>query len=376
MPITMTRGRSAKRKHDRAATRICAIDLFCGAGGLTRGLLDARINVVAGFDQDPSCEYPYTRNQPVVFRLADVTKIVGTELSALYPPGAVRLLAGCAPCQPFSTYTQGKNPRTNPKWQMIRQFERLVRETKPELVTMENVPRLQRQGEFRGFVRSLRGQGYHVTFAVVRCEDYGVPQLRRRLVLLASRLGTVSLPSPSGPHMSVRTVGNALTRAHLEPLEAGQESKTDVLHRASSLSPKNLKRIRASVPGGSWRDWPAHLQANCHRRRPGRKYVSVYGRLRPDKPSPTITTQFHGFGSGRFGHPFQDRAITPREAALLQTFPRNYRFVEPGKSVHIGTLARLIGNAVPVLLAKAIGRAIRDHVRSAGIVVRRGKSRA
>ncbi|MDB9488893.1 DNA cytosine methyltransferase [Dolichospermum circinale CS-537/01] len=150
---------------------------------------------------------------------------------------------------------------------------------------------------------------------------------------------------------------------HLEPLAAGEKSKTDKLHICSKLSNLNLKRIQASKPGGTWRDWPPELIAKCHTKKSGKSYPSVYGRMEWDKPSPTITTQCFGFGNGRFGHPEQHRAITLREAALLQTFPENYQFIAPNEDLAAISIGRLIGNAVPVKLGEVIGRSILEHLQ-------------
>jgi DNA (cytosine-5)-methyltransferase 1 len=149
---------------------------------------------------------------------------------------------------------------------------------------------------------------------------------------------------------------------HLPELEAGKVSSVDVLHYSSSLSPLNLRRIRASRPGGTWRDWDRELVAACHRKKKGKTYPSVYGRMAWDSPSPTITTQFFGFGNGRFGHPEQNRAISLREGAVLQTFPCDYQFVEPGGVYRFKTIGRLIGNAVPVRLGEVIGKSIEMHL--------------
>lgn len=143
---------------------------------------------------------------------------------------------------------------------------------------------------------------------------------------------------------------------------AGEACATDALHVAAGLSPTNLLRMKASKPGGTWRDWEQQLVAGCHQRESGRTYPGVYGRMSWDSVGPTVTTECYGFGSGRFGHPEQDRAITLREAALLQTFPMGYEFVEPGRPVCFGKVGSLIGNAVPVELAKAIARSIKGHV--------------
>jgi DNA (cytosine-5)-methyltransferase 1 len=152
------------------------------------------------------------------------------------------------------------------------------------------------------------------------------------------------------------------TIADLPPITAGEADPRDNLHASSKLSDINLKRIRSSVPGGTWRDWDESLLATCHRKATGATYPSVYGRMEWDKQSPTITTQCFGFGNGRFGHPEQDRAITLREAAMLQTFPRTYKFVPNGGRVVFDKLGRLIGNAVPVRLGEVIADALVSHV--------------
>ena len=146
-------------------------------------------------------------------------------------------------------------------------------------------------------------------------------------------------------------------------LRHGSSNADDRLHAAARLSPLNLERIKASKPGGSWRDWPAHLIAECHRKNTGRKYPSVYGRMRWDEPAPTLTTQFYGFGSGRFGHPTQARGLSLREGAVLQGFPQAYSFVPEGEPIQFKILGRLIGNAVPVDLGRAIGQSIIRHVK-------------
>ncbi|MDD2728198.1 DNA cytosine methyltransferase [Malikia sp.] len=332
-----------------------AVDLFCGAGGLTAGLQAAGVRVTAGIDVDPACRYPFEANHPGArFVERDVSQVTGGELQACWSPGVVRLLAGCAPCQPFSSYARGR-PADHTKWGMLYQFSRLVRESQPDLVTMENVLGLEAQEPFADFVHTLRECGFEVCHAVLNAADYGVPQRRRRLVLLASRLGPVSLPQPTHPGrghwVSVKdAIGELPVLAH------GQSCPEDPLHRAAMLSPLNLARIQASKPGGTWRDWPTYLVADCHVRESGRRSTGVYGRMSWDDPSPTMTTLCTGYGNGRFGHPAQDRGITLREAAIFQSFPRDYRFVPPGVDVPNKTVSRLIGNAVPPKLAEAVGR--------------------
>lgn len=340
--------------------QIVAVDLFCGAGGLTHGLESAGIEVVAGVDMDPAARFPFEHNNAGEFVQADVEKMSGRRLLALYPPGAIRVLAGCAPCAPYSTLRNAKSARATRGWRLLDEFTRLVRSTRPHLVTMENVPKLRRTAIFRRFVATLVESGYSVDTTVVRAERFGVPQFRRRLVLVASRVGEISAPIPLG-RSKERTVRDAIGK--LPRIRAGAPAIGDRLHRSAGLRSLNLKRIRASAPGRSWRDWDPDLRLECHARRRGRKFSPVYGRMRWDRPSPTITTQSFNYGSGRFGHPSQRRAISLREAAILQTFPSRYQFVPRGERVNLRQTGRLIGNAVPPRLGYHIGRAL---LRSAG----------
>lgn len=339
-------------------TKIEAVDLFCGAGGLTYGLRRAGIDVKAGIDLDPACEFPFEENNKTRFVKADIKNVTGEELSVFYSEGAVRLLAGCAPCQPFSTLAHGRDNSGDEKWGLLKEFARLVQELQPELVTMENVPRVTNHAPYREFVAALEEAGYHVDAQRLRCADYGIPQERRRFVLIASRIGPIKLPPRTG---KVETVREAI--GHLPQLAAGEIHCDDPLHRARRLSPKNLTRIRASRPGGTWGDWPEDLRADCHRKTEGASFRSVYARMKWDEPSPTITTQCFNFGTGRFGHPEQDRAISLREAAILQSFPDEYRFVPEGKEISFSTVGRLIGNAVPPKLGEVVGQAFMIHVR-------------
>ena len=351
-----------RSKQKKIATTIQSVDLFCGVGGLTRGLETAGINVSLGIDIDPACEYPYTANNNASFQLKSVENICAADFSDVFDNAPFKLLAGCAPCQPFSTYSQGWSCPSDKRWNLLEHFSRLVRETRPHLVTMENVPLLERQGVFSDFVTALRGEGFEVFYDIVNCVDYGVPQQRRRLVLLASKLGRIDIIEPTTPESLRITVKKAI--GDLPPLEAGKICESDPMHQACGLSSLNLKRIRVSKPGGTWRDWPESLRAECHRKASGKTYPSVYGRMTWGESAPTMTTQFYGFGNGRFGHPEQDRAISLREGAVLQTFPEDYKFVPKDGAISRKVLGRLIGNAVPVKLSKAIGNSIVLHVEA------------
>lgn len=338
---------------------VSAVDLFCGAGGLTCGLERSGIAVKLGIDVDPACAYPYATNNNANFLLKAVEDVEASELLTAYDGAALKLLAGCAPCQTFSTYNQ-KADKTDERWWLLLQFLRLIKQTAPELVTMENVPGLMRQNIFKAFVTSLKERNYHVDYKVVNCAEYGLPQRRNRLVLLASKLGPVQLLSPKEFKRERKTVREAI--GNLPAIDAGAIDPQDPLHQSARLSKVNQQRIRFSKEGGTWRDWPKELVAACHKKQSGKGYSAVYGRMSWDEAAPTITTQFYGFGNGRFGHPEQDRAISLREGAILQSFPQNYQFSPVTEHVSKTVVGRLIGNAVPVLIAELIGQSILRHV--------------
>lgn len=340
--------------------RIAAVDLFCGAGGLTHGLQREGIRVCAGVDLDDAARYPYEANNDALFLREDVSNLTGSDLIPYFPSHSVRTLVGCAPCQPFSTFSRKENVRSSPEWSLLAEFGRLVRETRPKIVSMENVVNLRQYSVFDRFVRTLREMGYHVTDYDAECVQFGVPQRRVRLILFGSKWGPVELIPPTHRPSRRRTVRDAI--GEMPTLEAGRTAAGDPLHRAAGLNKINRKRIRSSIEGGTWRDWSSSLRVDCHRRDSGHSYGPVYGRMAWSEPSPTITTKCFNYGSGRFGHPDQNRAISLREAALLQTFPATYKFVDPKEPGGLRTLGRLIGNAVPVRLGQAIGRSISRHV--------------
>ncbi len=344
---------------------ISAVDLFCGAGGLTHGLMRAGIRVEAGIDIDEQAAYAYCTNNPgAQFLCWDVAAKYSPSISKLFRSGSIRLLAGCAPCQPFSKLTNGSGMHED--WNLLDYFGRFVRGILPELVTMENVPELAERGSdvYLRFVNTLEACGYSVAWKLVHCEEYGVPQSRRRLVLLASRFGEVTIPEgryrdSSGWKTVLQAIGD------LRPLASGEEDPDDPLHVASMLSSTNLERIRATPhDGGTRKHWPEDLVLPCHRKDTGKTYGSIYGRMWWDRPGPTMTTLCTGIGNGRFGHPEQDRAITLREAALLQSFPPAYEFWPRDKRLNRKAVGRMVGNAVPPKLAKALGETLLSHVEA------------
>lgn len=344
-------------KRLKGMAMIDAVDLFCGGGGLTCGLRLAGVHVKMGVEIDEQCRYAYEHNNHATFLCKSVTDLTGADIRSQYEKGHISLLAGCPPCQTFSSYNQ-KAKWQDPRYRLPSQYKRLVEETMPDLVALENVPLLTKKGVFNSLVKKLKELGYHVDWKIVFCPEYGLPQRRKRVILLGSRLGPIKVPEPSfaAPPTVRAMIGD------LPPVSAGECHPDDRLHFCAALSPLNMKRMRASRQAGTWRDWPEELVAACHTKKSGKTYPGVYGRMSWDKPAPTMTTQFYGFGNGRFGHPEQDRAITIREGAIFQGFPRDYQFMPEGVKPNISLLGKMIGNAVPVGLGQLIGEALIKHV--------------
>ncbi len=341
--------------------KLKAIDLFCGVGGLTYGLRKAGIDVVAGVDNDSTCRFAYEANNNSKFINKDIKKVNKKDLAKFFKGASIKILVGCAPCQTFSTHStkfrKNKELEKDERWNLLKEFTRLTRELKPDIVSMENVPLLEKQDVFKRFKDNLEKDGYVVKYNIVNCAEYGIPQKRRRLVLLASKFGEMSLNDIKAKQKTVKDVIK-----YLPKISAGSFYKKDPMHFASTLNDLNLDRIKLSKPGGTWRDWPKSLRANCHKKKTGSTYSSVYARMEWDKPSPTITTQFHRYGTGRFGHPTQNRALSLREGALLQSFPKSYKFIEKKDNFSSVKLGIHIGNAVPPKLGEVIGISIRKNI--------------
>jgi len=337
---------------------IRAIDLFCGVGGLTHGLEQSGIEVIAGIDIEESCRIPYEANNKAKFILKDIKEISSQEIESYYPEDTdIKVLVGCAPCQPFSSYShryKGSDVSES-KMDLLNYFGKFVAEIQPDLVSMENVPQMASNPVFDDFLYVLDKNGYEVDWKVIYGPDYEIPQNRKRLVLIASKLSKINIIPPLRNKTNYVTVRDII--GDLPQIKAGEFDENDPLHMSRNLSDLNLKRIKQSIPGGTWKDWDPELLPNCYKKESGQSYKSVYGRIDWDKPSPTITTQFIGFGNGRFGHPEQDRALSLREGAMLQTFPRNYKFYH-GKPASMVKISTQIGNAVPVKLGYVIGKSI------------------
>lgn len=344
------------------------IDLFCGVGGLTHGFVKEKFKVDAGIDFDNSCKYAFEKNNNSKFYHEDVTSIDGVSLKSKYTKGKRKILVGCAPCQPFSIYnhrnSNNSQKKTNDaKWKLLYSFADLIDEVEPEIISMENVPLLLKfdNGKvFTDFVKRLEKKKYFVSWYIVNAQDYGVPQRRKRLVLFGSKHGKIELVDKTIKNKKYITVKDAI--GHLPPVEDGVSHPKDLLHRARKLTDLNKKRIQATKEGGSWKDWDKSLWLECHKKESGQSFRSVYGRMKWNDVAPTMTTYCTGLGNGRFGHPEQDRAITLREAALIQSFPQEYDFIDPNIPMSSPAIARQIGNAVPVELGVAIAQSIKNHI--------------
>lgn len=341
------------------------VDFFSGCGGTSRGFRDAGFEVIAAIDIDSDAAATFQRNFPGATVLCkDITTLSVDELrpviQAKAASGRPLAFSACAPCQPFSKQRRGGDVE-DARADLLAELLRFVGAFRPAALFVENVPGLERRaadlGPFRKFVRSLRGRGYSVSYAAVASRDYGVPQVRERLVLLASLHGRVPFPEPThgpGSGRRYRTVRDAI--AHLPALESGATHPELGAHRAARLSEINLTRIRATPEGGGREAWPPELVLPCHVNRT-RSYTDTYGRLRWDAPAPALTTRCISYSNGRYGHPEQDRGLSAREAACLQTFPIRFAF-----EGNLESIARQIGNAVPVALARQFGLALTRHL--------------
>lgn len=351
----------AGRRNSPSTADVVLADFFSGCGGTSLGFSQAGIEPVLAVDWEPDAAATYRLNFPRTAVVERDVRDLGVEEvgAALRLSGArIRLFAGCAPCQPFAGHRHEPASRDGRSF-LLLDFLRLIQSLEPELIFVENVAGMRRlsasQGPFAEFVDEI-SRTHHLAYDTIASADYGVPQTRRRLVLVASRLGPIDLPEPTHgpatghPHTTVREWIGGLPR-----IAAGCDSPELDSHRAMRLSGLNLSRIRATPEGGDRRDWPERLWPDCHRGGFD-GHTDVYGRLWWDKPAPTLTTKCISYSNGRFGHPDQDRALSAREAALLQTFPVDFQFAGS-----LTSQARQIGNAVPVALARHFGHHLMEH---------------
>lgn len=322
-----------------------AVDIFSGMGGLSLGLRKARFRVVAAVEIDDLAAVTYRQNfRSVTLFRQDITELRGTALleAAGVCRGELDLLAGCPPCQGFSTIRtrNTKSSAEDPRNDLVFEFLRLVRETYPRAVLMENVPRLSEDSRYRKLCRELESLGFDTRTRLLDAVDHGVPQRRRRLIMIASRVGPIGSPEPALKQMSVRAALRSL-------MAAGRSN--DSAHDHGEQRSDRVHRIIKAVPrdGGSRIGLPADLQLDCHQQADG--FYDVYGRMAWDRPAPTITGGCINPSKGRFLHPAEDRAITVREAAVLQGFPSDYAIsMSRGKYA----AAELVGNALPPEFAR------------------------
>ena len=341
------------------------VDFFSGCGGTSAGLNQAGMRILLGVDKDEDAAATYEANFPEAgFLCRDIRDVFTWELEPYFSRIRERpvLFTACAPCQPFSKQNRGKS-KSDTRATLLDELHRFVRRFRPEYIFLENVPGIQRvdpsNGPLGRFRRLLEVLDYHIASDVIDFLDYGVPQTRRRFVLAASLVAPIHLPQPTHGTADGRAAHATVWDwiGDLPPIPAGGSSDAVPNHHCAGLSLLNLERIANTPEGGDRRDWPEDLILPCHQGHVG--HTDVYGRLHRDRPASTLTTRCISLSNGRFGHPTQDRALSVREAACLQTFPRDFFF-----SGSLASTAIQIGNAVPVLLARRVGDTINAHLAS------------
>ncbi|WP_216229298.1 MULTISPECIES: DNA cytosine methyltransferase [unclassified Polynucleobacter] len=338
------------------AIKLNAIDLFSGCGGLSQGMHDAGFQTKVAIELEPIAARAYKLNHPNTHVIQkDIRDIGAKEIKKLLGNEPLHLLAGCPPCQGFSSVRRlnkkqnVKDDRNN----LVLEYFRMVEILKPITIMMENVPALKDYYLFKEIVKKLKLLGYHIEIEILDVKEYGVPQRRRRLVMLGSLLGAIAMPTPETKKITVRDAIFSLLPPELatDPLQKIVAKHTEGVTRRIKLTPKN---------GGSWKDLPKEYVLNCHKK-DGVGFNDVYGRLRWDDYSTTITGGCLNPSKGRFLHPEQNRVITPREAALLQSFPKTYKFpIDIPKH----SLALLIGNALPPKFSYFQSKNIASHIKS------------
>lgn len=341
-----------------SVSELKAVDFFCSVGGVSLGFQQAGIEVLGGIDIDKSCQETYEKNIKAKFLPADVSnldkKVVG-KFFGIRRKQHDLIFVGCSPCQYYSNIKTNKEKSCGTRL-LLADFQEFVDYYRPGYVFIENVPGLDKNpesplGKFKTF---LAKNGYVFDDDVLNAKYYGVPQKRRRYVLIATRIKN-AIKLPDKDLENIKTVKQAIgDYEKFPPINQGEKDSSTFIHSSAGLSEINLKRIKNTPHDGGGRlDWKdKKLQPACYTNHNG--HTDVYGRLYWDKPSPTITTRFVSYSNGRYGHPEQDRAISLREGATLQSFPEDYIFYSDRQ----GTIAKMIGNAVPPKLAQAIGKAL------------------
>lgn len=375
------RAQSAIRKMN--SNRPVAIDLFAGCGGLSSGLRTAGFDVRVAVEIDKTAAATYKKNHPKTELIeSNIQKVTAPEILEYCDKKPVTLLAGCAPCQGFCSLT-AKNERRDPRNQLLLDMTRLIRGIKPLVLMMENVPGLETRGSnvFKKFIRKLKSLGYQPQWQVVQMADYGVPQSRRRLVLLAGRGFKVSLPEPTHAKPLKKKLRSKLKTKTKEQKKKVWLTLRDVLgnmpkpvtlkeawkkggprkykwHVVRDLQPQVAKRLKAAIPGKTWTSIGESIRPKCHREGYD-GFTNTYGRMAWTQTPVTMTAGCTTPCKGRFGHPYKRRTtISVLESALIQTFPKSYRF----DTDYMDTVCEMIGNAVPPLFARIAGRHVRKEL--------------
>ncbi|MFC1985737.1 DNA cytosine methyltransferase [Chloroflexota bacterium] len=343
---------------------IHVFDFFSGCGGTCQGFQDAGMVIMSAIDNDNDSQATFHHNFPnSSLHSHNIEDIAVEDLQLLVNQceGHPILFSVSAPCQPYTNQKTNK-ALNDPRLNLLDEFTRFAEHYLPDYVFLENVPGLQRitseDNPFNRLLTMLENNGYESNYDIIRARDYGVPQRRKRLVLIASRHGVIHFPPKThGPNTEHEEYSKVVEwMSDLPSIEAGTSDSTVPNHIAAALTPINYRRIvNTSINGGGRGDWPDELKLTCHSN--GYKgHTDVYGRMSWDSTASCLTTRCTSISNGRFGHPEQNRAISAREAACLQTFPRDFVFFGG-----ITSMARQIGNAVPPLLAQRFGEAFNNH---------------
>lgn len=342
--------------------KLKAVDFFCSGGGMSYGMQKAGIKILAGIDIDPNCEETYKANiNDAEFILADVFELNEKELAkqlSLTKNDNNLILIGCSPCQFWSIINTDKTKSKKSK-NLLNEFSRFVEYFNPGYVVVENVPgvlKRQKESGLMNFIKRLEKKDFKVHFKVHEVSEYGVPQHRQRFTLIANRVTNKELiPVPlTTKKLTVRDVIGE--HNGFKKVKAGHRDASSFMHTVAGLADINLKRLAATSKDGGTRISYAHnekLAPDCHKN-DTINFKDTYGRMWWDRPAPTITTKFISISNGRFAHPEENRALSLREGAVLQSFPKDYIF----KTTNIAIAARMIGNAVPPKYAEAIAKSI------------------
>ncbi|MEU3452985.1 DNA cytosine methyltransferase [Micromonospora sp. NPDC006766] len=338
--------------------RLTCIDLFAGAGGATQGLRAAGYDVLGAVEVDPAAAASYRLNHPET-RLwqCDIRSLPASKLrrESELAVGELTLLKACPPCQGFSTLARGDDSDSgNDRNDLVLDIVRFVRAFRPAAIMLENVPGLERDVRFSRIKKSISELGYSLSSFRLDAASVGVPQRRRRLIMIAIRGRKAQIPAALPDLLGEWFVDRPQTAREALTGLASAMTPDDSLNRHRAHSPKVVARISAVPIGGNRFDLPPEHQLKCHVNLSKRNATASYGRVRLDEPAPTMTTRCATPACGSFIHPTEHRGLTLREAATFQTFPYSYRF-----SGDFGSIERQIGNAVPVRMAQALGEAVK-----------------